>query len=54
MPGFKPYTKRQLDHALELSEKSIYTVEGHLDVRAFCTAPERQLALSDKWGDLFD
>ena len=37
MPDFKPYTTRQLDYALELIEKSIYTAVGQLRIRAWCT-----------------
>jgi alpha-mannosidase len=65
MPTYKPYTKRHLDMALKEIEAAIYTVVGKLDIRAWCTrepipfaqrqtGAEKQLAVGDTWGELFD
>ena len=35
MPDYKPYTKHQLDYALQQIEAAIYTVVGQLEMRAW-------------------
>lgn len=65
MPNFKPYTKQHLDYALHQIEEAIYTVVGPLTIRAWWSQEplpfaqrqsgvERQLAVGDPWGTLFD
>jgi len=65
MPNFKPYTKQQLDQALQQIEAAIYTVVGPLAIRAWWSreplsfaqrqaGEERTLTVGDKWGALFD
>jgi len=65
MPDFKPYTRHQLDRALERIRDAVYTVVGRLDIRAWRTpepvpydqrtsGEELSLSVGDRWGDLFD
>ncbi|MBX3010575.1 MAG: alpha-mannosidase [Caldilineaceae bacterium] len=65
MPTFKPYTTQQLDYALRQIEGAIYTVVAPLAIRAWWSreplpfsqrqeGAERQLAVGDQWGTLFD
>ena len=65
MPEFVNYTRSQLDFALEMLEKPIYTVVGQLSITAYrtkepvryserTTGQELHLKPGDRWGDLFD
>ena len=65
MPNFTPYTKQQLDYALQQIEAAIYTVVGQLAIRAWWSreplpfaqrqsGEERSLTVGDQWGALFD
>ena len=65
MQGFKRHTTQHLDRALDEIRGAIYTVVGHLNIRAWCTSEpvsfeertsgeERTLAIGDTWGGLFD
>lgn len=65
MTLFQPYTKRQLDMALQLIRRAIYMEVAPLEIEAWCThepvpyverrtGEHRVLQVGDKWGDLFD
>ena len=65
MPDFKPYTRNQLDRALDQIRSAVYNVVGPLAIRAWRTpepVPYDQrtsgeplsLSVGDRWGDLFD
>jgi alpha-mannosidase len=65
MPNFTPYTKHQLDFALNLIGQAVYAPVAQLDMRAWCTREpliyaertqgvEHTFCVGDKWGDLFD
>jgi alpha-mannosidase len=65
MPTFTPYTKHQLDFALNLIGQSVYTPVAPLEIHAWCTTEplsyndrlqgsEQVFSIGDKWGNLFD
>ena len=65
MPNFTPYTKQQLDYALQQIEAATYTVVAPLAIRAWWSreplpfaqrqsGEERHLAVGDQWGALFE
>jgi alpha-mannosidase len=65
MPTFTPYTKHQLDYALNLIGEHIYTIIAPLDIQCWpsreptpfilrADGSSKTLKVGEKWGNLFD